>query len=97
MYLHALKTALLLSLAIVAAPAFAATAPADTPGVQDLIRDRQDRLLEEQRRRLDELKELPGKLATPVRPRLLRTHAVSLSAVSSSKVPIPCRLPNATR
>ncbi|EGH99368.1 ShlB/FhaC/HecB family hemolysin secretion/activation protein [Pseudomonas syringae] len=68
MYLHALKTALLLSLALVAAPAFAATAPADTPGVQDLIRDRQDRLLEEQRRRLDELKELPGKQATPVAP-----------------------------
>lgn len=34
---------------------------APTPGDTDLIRERQDRLLEEQRRRLEELKELPGK------------------------------------
>ncbi|SDT59439.1 hemolysin activation/secretion protein [Pseudomonas cedrina] len=34
---------------------------APTPGDQDLIRDRQNRLLEEQRRRLDELQDLPGK------------------------------------
>ncbi|MCQ3030382.1 ShlB/FhaC/HecB family hemolysin secretion/activation protein [Pseudomonas syringae] len=33
---------------------------APTPGEQDLIRDRQDRLLQEQRRRLEELKDLPG-------------------------------------
>ncbi|MNJ40152.1 POTRA domain, ShlB-type [compost metagenome] len=37
-------------------PTFAAT-----PGDQDLIRDRQDRLLLEQQRRLDELRDLPGK------------------------------------
>ncbi|MND30269.1 Hemolysin transporter protein ShlB precursor [compost metagenome] len=37
------------------APAFAAT-----PGDQDLIRDRQDRLLLEQQRRLEELRDLPG-------------------------------------
>lgn len=41
---------------------------AATPGEQDLIRDRQDRLLEEQRRRLQELQDLPGKPATPAAP-----------------------------
>jgi hemolysin activation/secretion protein len=44
----------------------AATTPDDT----DLIRERQDRLLEEQRRRLEELKELPGKEVKPVVPAL---------------------------
>jgi hemolysin activation/secretion protein len=44
--------------------AHAATNPGDT----DLIRDRQDRLLDEQRRRLEELKELPGKAAQPAQP-----------------------------
>ncbi|MBJ9978404.1 ShlB/FhaC/HecB family hemolysin secretion/activation protein [Pseudomonas sp. S75] len=70
MYFHALKTARLpsLSLAIAAAPVFAATSPVDAPGVQDLIRDRQDRLLQEQRRRLDELRELPGKPVAPAAP-----------------------------
>ena len=38
---------------------------APTPGETDLIRERQDRLLEEQRRRLEELKELPGKEVKP--------------------------------
>ncbi|PHX43182.1 ShlB family hemolysin secretion/activation protein [Pseudomonas sp. NZIPFR-PS2] len=41
---------------------------APTPGDQDLIRDRQNRLLEEQRRRLEELKDLPGKEARPTAP-----------------------------
>ena len=41
---------------------------APTPGDQDLIRDRQNRLLEEQRRRLDELQDLPGKEAKPQAP-----------------------------
>ncbi|RON50084.1 ShlB/FhaC/HecB family hemolysin secretion/activation protein [Pseudomonas frederiksbergensis] len=41
---------------------------APTPGDTDLIRDRQDRLLDEQRRRLEELKELPGKAAEPAQP-----------------------------
>ncbi|RON00622.1 ShlB/FhaC/HecB family hemolysin secretion/activation protein [Pseudomonas brassicacearum] len=41
---------------------------APTPGETDLIRERQDRLLEEQRRRLEELKELPGKAAKPTAP-----------------------------
>ncbi|MDD1147474.1 ShlB/FhaC/HecB family hemolysin secretion/activation protein, partial [Pseudomonas sp. TNT2022 ID357] len=48
--------------------AVAAPLPAPTfnPGDQDLIRDRQNRLLEEQQRRLEELKDLPGKSAAPV-------------------------------
>jgi hemolysin activation/secretion protein len=41
---------------------------APTPGETDLIRERQDRLLEEQRRRLEELKELPGKAVKPAAP-----------------------------
>ncbi len=41
---------------------------APTPGDTDLIRERQDRLLEEQRRRLEELKDLPGKEAKPAQP-----------------------------
>jgi len=47
--------------------AFSASA-APTPGDQDLIRDRQDRLLQEQQRRLEDLKDLPGKQAAPVQP-----------------------------
>ncbi|AZD55880.1 Channel-forming transporter/cytolysins activator of TpsB family [Pseudomonas chlororaphis subsp. aurantiaca] len=58
-----LKVGLLL-LAIL--PAISLAAP--TPGEQDLIRERQDRLLEEQRRRLEELKDLPGKEAAPMAP-----------------------------
>jgi hemolysin activation/secretion protein len=47
-------------------PGFAQVFPgAASPGDRDLIRDRQDRLLEEQRKRLEELKELPGKAAEP--------------------------------
>lgn len=38
---------------------------AASPGDQDLIRDRQDRLLQEQQRRLEELRTLPGKSALP--------------------------------
>lgn len=37
----------------------------NAPGITDLIRDRQDRLLEEQQRRIEELKDLPGKSAAP--------------------------------
>ena len=48
----------------------AAAAPGQgpTPGDQDLIRDRQERLLEEQQRRLEELQELPGKQISPTAP-----------------------------
>ncbi|ROL63710.1 hypothetical protein BLX41_30225 [Pseudomonas protegens] len=47
--------------------AIAAPLPAPTfnPGDQDLIRDRQNRLLEEQQRRLEELKDLPGASTSP--------------------------------
>ncbi|NVZ58528.1 ShlB/FhaC/HecB family hemolysin secretion/activation protein, partial [Pseudomonas edaphica] len=45
-----------------------AAPPQSTPGITDLIRDRQDRLLEEQQRRLEELKDLPGKSAAPAAP-----------------------------
>ncbi|AZF40358.1 Channel-forming transporter/cytolysins activator of TpsB family [Pseudomonas sp. R1-43-08] len=41
---------------------------APTPGDQDLIRDRQNRLLEEQQRRLQELQDLPGKATKPEAP-----------------------------
>ncbi|WP_414704334.1 ShlB/FhaC/HecB family hemolysin secretion/activation protein [Pseudomonas sp. UBA4194] len=37
-----------------------------TPGEQDFIRDRQDRLLEEQRQRLEKLKNLPGEQGSPL-------------------------------
>lgn len=47
------------------APIFAQVPPANTPlpGDRDLIRDRQERLLEEQRRRIEELQQLPGREA----------------------------------
>lgn len=38
---------------------------APTPGEQELILDRQERLLQEQQRRLEELTDLPGKQAAP--------------------------------
>ncbi|WP_319003932.1 ShlB/FhaC/HecB family hemolysin secretion/activation protein [Pseudomonas sp. L5B5] len=46
----------------------ASAAPMNNPGDQELIRDRQNRLLEEQQRRLEELQDLPGKSAVPVAP-----------------------------
>jgi hemolysin activation/secretion protein len=46
-----------------------APAPAQTPGERDLIRERQQRLLDQQRRRLDELQQLPQQTpAAPVPP-----------------------------
>jgi len=60
-------TRLCLALLCISALNTAHAAP-PTPGDTDLIRDRQDRLLEEQRRRLEELKELPGKAAAPAAP-----------------------------
>lgn len=42
---------------------------AQTPGDRDLIRDRQQRLLDEQQKRLEELRQLPGEApATPMAP-----------------------------
>ncbi|WP_413817919.1 ShlB/FhaC/HecB family hemolysin secretion/activation protein [Pseudomonas viridiflava] len=63
-HLFASRLAVLALLAVAPLSAFAAT----TPGEQDLIRDRQDRLLEEQRRRLEDLKDLPGKQTEPAAP-----------------------------
>ncbi|WP_405045458.1 POTRA domain-containing protein [Pseudomonas aeruginosa] len=42
-------------------PLMASAAPFTSPGDRDLIRDRQQRLLDEQRKRLEELQQLPGK------------------------------------
>lgn len=44
-------------------PLCALAEPMQTPGDRDLIRDRQERLLQEQRKRLQELQSLPGKAA----------------------------------
>jgi hemolysin activation/secretion protein len=46
----------------------AAQAVAETPGDQELIRQRQERLLEQQQRRLEELKALPGRAPAPTEP-----------------------------
>ncbi len=45
-----------------------AATPQNAPGITDLIRDRQDRLLEDQQRRIEELKDLPGKPAASAAP-----------------------------
>lgn len=63
-------------LLLIAVPftALAQTPPIDlpanrqTPLTQDLIRDRQERLLDEQQQRLQELQQLPGKRAEPTAP-----------------------------
>ncbi|QJI41752.1 ShlB/FhaC/HecB family hemolysin secretion/activation protein [Pseudomonas sp. ADAK2] len=66
MYPPALVARLCLALLCLSPLNLAYAAP--TPGDTDLIRERQDRLLDEQRRRLEELKELPGKEAKPTQP-----------------------------
>ncbi|MBV6754667.1 ShlB/FhaC/HecB family hemolysin secretion/activation protein, partial [Pseudomonas chlororaphis] len=68
MWVLALRTRRGLLSAVFCLGTFGAAHAAPTPGDTDLIRDRQDRLLEEQRRRLEELKDLPGKAAAPVAP-----------------------------
>lgn len=64
MYFSSLRAGLL-ALLVFLIPSYSLAA---TPGEQDLIRDRQDRLLEEQRRRLEDLKDLPGKQTLPMAP-----------------------------
>ncbi|WP_414058414.1 ShlB/FhaC/HecB family hemolysin secretion/activation protein [Pseudomonas sp. HR96] len=51
---------LALAFALAAAMPLAQAAGSPTPGDQDLIRERQDRLLEDQRKRLDDLQNLPA-------------------------------------
>jgi len=62
------RTRLLLGVCLLTCFALNSASAAPTPGDQDLIRDRQNRLLEEQQRRLEELKDLPGKEAKPQAP-----------------------------
>lgn len=50
----------MLALAIACLPLFAFAATPPSPGDRDLIRDRQERLLQEQQRRLQDLQNLPG-------------------------------------
>ncbi|MCM2459705.1 ShlB/FhaC/HecB family hemolysin secretion/activation protein [Pseudomonas sp. CG7] len=57
-----------LCLALLCLSPFTLAHAAPTPGDTDLIRERQNRLLEEQRRRLEELKDLPGQEAKPAQP-----------------------------
>jgi len=57
-----------LSLALLCLSPLESAWAAPTPGETDLIRERQNRLLEEQQRRLEELKDLPGKDARPAQP-----------------------------
>lgn len=59
------RTRLLLCTFMLAYLSLNSATAAPTPGDQDLIRDRQNRLLEEQQRRLQELQDLPGKAAKP--------------------------------
>ncbi|WP_455925616.1 ShlB/FhaC/HecB family hemolysin secretion/activation protein [Pseudomonas putida] len=60
-------TRLMLSVCLaVAMPLAHAATP--NPGDQDLIRDRQDRLLQEQRKRLDDLQNLPAPAPAPAAP-----------------------------
>ncbi|PRW65851.1 ShlB family hemolysin secretion/activation protein [Pseudomonas fluorescens] len=64
-----------------------------TPGDQDLIRDRQNRLLEEQQRRLQELQDLPGKAdkpqapATPADTRCFPIKTIELKGADSLPAP----------
>ncbi|MCG8294007.1 ShlB/FhaC/HecB family hemolysin secretion/activation protein [Pseudomonas entomophila] len=54
-----------LAVGLVLFPAVAFAASFQSPGDRDLIRDRQENLLQEQRKRLEELQQLPGKAASP--------------------------------
>ena len=62
------RTRLLLGVCLLICCALNSAFATPTPGDQDLIRDRQNRLLEEQQRRLQELQDLPGKAAKPEAP-----------------------------
>lgn len=65
------------------------TALAASPGDQELIRERQDRLLQEQQRRLEELRALPGQQSLPAQPELapdprcFTIHTIALKGADS--------------
>ena len=63
-----MRSLFLVLLGCLAQQGLAVASSVPTPGDQDLIRDRQERLLEEQRRRLEALQELPGKQISPTTP-----------------------------
>ncbi|MGY4494893.1 ShlB/FhaC/HecB family hemolysin secretion/activation protein [Pseudomonas sp. TE3610] len=73
-----------LALCLVAGVPAAQAVSSPSPGDQDLIRDRQDRLLQEQRKRLDDLQNLPGPAPapsappTPANPRCFRIDTIEL-------------------
>ena len=73
-------------------PSQAQTVP--LPGDHNLIQERQQKLLEDQQRRLEELKRLPSEPAARP-PRLLPSlAAVSTSGASTSKAPSASPSPN---
>ena len=65
------------------------TALAASPGDQEVIRERQDRLLQEQQRRLEELRALPGQQSLPAQPELapdprcFTIHTIALKGADS--------------
>ena len=65
------------------------TALAASPGDQELIRERQDRLLQEQQRRIEELRALPGQQSLPAQPELapdprcFTIHTIALKGADS--------------
>ncbi|AYF46179.1 ShlB/FhaC/HecB family hemolysin secretion/activation protein [Pseudomonas fluorescens] len=89
MFLLSPRTRYLLCTFLLAYLSMNSAMAAPTPGDQDLIRDRQNRLLEEQRRRLEELQDLPGKdtkaqaPATPVDTRCFPIQDIELKGADS--------------
>jgi len=56
----------LLGMALLSGPLYAASTV--SPGDRELARERQQKVLEEQRRRLEDLQHLPGQIAAPTAP-----------------------------
>ena len=87
------RTRLLLGVCLLTCFALNSATAAPTPGDQDLIRDRQNRLLEEQQRRLQELQDLPGKAdkpqapATPADTRCFPIKTIELKGADSLPAP----------
>lgn len=87
------RTRLLLCTLLLTCMGLNSASAAPTPGDQDLIRDRQNRLLEEQQRRLQELQDLPGKAdkpqapATPADTRCFPIKTIELKGADSLPAP----------